>query len=262
VRTLLLGLVLALAAVGASGAALTAAQAKQPSPLVAEGKHLYGQYCLACHGANGSGVSQPSSIGSGPLRQQSPQQAVAPSLRGVGALAADFYLRSGYMPLQRVGAQPRRTRVSLADEQIRALTAYVASLGKGPAIPTPRPVASDVSEGQHLFAEHCAGCHQILGAGGLVTGAVPPSLADATPTQIAEAVRIGPYVMPRFTKKALPDRKLDSIIRYIEYAKHPSDRGGWSLGHLGPIPEGLATWFLAMVALVGVCLVIGRRLKA
>jgi quinol---cytochrome-c reductase cytochrome c subunit len=95
-----------------------------------------------------------------------------------------------------------------------------------------------------------------------VTGAVPPSLAAATPRQIAEAVRIGPYVMPTFTKKSLSDRELDSIIRYVEYAKDPDDRGGWSIGHLGPIPEGLVAWFVGAAALVLVCIVLGRRLSS
>ena len=64
-----------------------------------------------------------------------------------------------------------------------------------------------------------------------------------------------------FSTKAISDRQLDSIIRYVQYAKHPDDRGGWSLGHVGPIPEGLVTWFLAASALVAVCLVIGKRLR-
>ena len=258
-KTLLLA-VLGLAA-ACVAAALAAGQGKQPTARVVQGEHLYGRYCLACHGENGSGRTTPTRIGAGPLREQTVQQGLGPSLRGVGALAADFYLRTGYMPLQRVGAQPRRTRVLLGDDQIRALTAYVASLGKGPPIPTPRPQRGNLSEGQQLFAENCAGCHQVAAAGGYVTGAVPPSLGNATPTQIAEAVRIGPYVMPRFSERQLPDRQVDSIIRYVEYTKHPDDPGGWSLGRLGPVPEGLVTWFVAVVALVAVCLVIGRRLR-
>ena len=79
--------------------------------------------------------------------------------------------------------------------------------------------------------------------------------------QIAEAVRIGPYVMQRFSKKAISDGQLDSIIAYVEYAKHPDDRGGWSLGHIGPVPEGLVTWLIAAALLVGVCIVIGERLR-
>ena len=87
-----------------------------------------------------------------------------------------------------------------------------------------------------------------------MTGASPPPLEDATPTQIAEAVRIGPYVMPRFSKRTALDRELDSIVRYVQYAKHPDDRGGWAIGHLGPVPEGLVTWFIGADALVGVCM--------
>ena len=90
---------------------------------------------------------------------------------------------------------------------------------------------------------------------------MPPSLHDATDTQIAEAVRIGPYVMPAFSRSSISDAQLDSIVRYVDYTKHPDDRGGWSLGHVGPVPEGLATWFLGMAVLVALCLVIGTRLR-
>jgi ubiquinol-cytochrome c reductase cytochrome c subunit len=211
---------------------------------VQQGYHLYGQYCISCHGAGGSG------------------KGVAPSLQGVGALAADFYLRTGYMPLPHLGVQPRRKRVLFTEPQIRALIAYVASLEPGPAIPKPHPEHGNLSQGEHLFADHCAGCHQIVAEGGYVTGALPPPLEDATPTQVAEAVRIGPYVMPRFSKKSLSDAQLSSIVRYVEYAKHPDDRGGWAIGHLGPIPEGLVAWLLGMTTLVGVCIVIGKRLKS
>lgn len=230
---------------------------------VQQGKDLYGRYCVACHGANGSGVrtTNVKRIGGGPLRLQARQQGVAPPLRGVGALAADFYLTTGYMPLQHVGLQPRRSRVLLTGDQIRALVAYVASLGKGPPVPKPRPQLGSLSEGQRLFTDHCAGCHQVVAEGGYVTGAVPPALEDDTPVQIAEAVRVGPYVMPKFTTKAISAHQLDSIVRYVQYAKHPDDRGGWAIGHVGPVPEGLVAWLIAMSVLVFACVVIGERLK-
>jgi len=236
-----------------------AAPASAGSAQVLQGKHLFGRYCVACHSLNG--VTTPKTIGAAAGRQQAQQQAVAPSLRGVGALAADFYLRTGYMPLQHLGLQPRRSRVIFSDEQIKAIVAYVASLGPGPAIPQPHPQQGNLSEGQHLFADNCAGCHQIVAEGGYVTGAIPPPLEDATSTQIAEAVRIGPYVMPHFTKKAISTQQLNSIIDYVQYAKHPDDAGGWSLGHLGPVPEGLVTWFIAVAVLLFVCMVIGTRFR-
>jgi ubiquinol-cytochrome c reductase cytochrome c subunit len=127
-------------------------------------------------------------------------------------------------------------------------------------VPHPHPQRGTVSEGMTLFRSHCAGCHQIVAEGGYVTNAVPPALGDETPVQIAEAVRLGPYVMPKFSAKAISNRQLDSIIRYVEYAKHPDNAGGWALGNIGPIPEGLVSWFIAGSALLAVCLVIGKRL--
>ena len=252
---------LVLLAAAALAAALPASAAAPPSQ-VERGSHLYGRYCLACHGASGSGVAPPGSrIGAGPLREQTGQVAMAQSLRGVGAQAADFYLRTGYMPLPRLGIQPRRSRVQFDEGEIRALVAYVAALGKGPPIPKPDPSRGNLSEGLHVFTEHCAGCHQIVAEGGYVTGALAPALEDATDVQIAEAVRIGPYVMPRFSRSSITDRQLDSLIAYVDYAKHPDDRGGWALGHLGPVPEGLVTWLIAAVVVVAFCMVIGKRVK-
>jgi ubiquinol-cytochrome c reductase cytochrome c subunit len=240
----------------------SAAAATPKSPLAGYGYHLYGEYCLGCHGGNAAGrVNQPpNSTGAGPGRAQGQQGGIAPSLQGVGALAADFYLRTGYMPLRRVGLQPRRKPVFLSDHQIRALVAYIATFG-GPPIPKPRPELGNLAQGLALFTEHCAGCHQVLAQGGFVTGALPPALVDATPLQVAEAVRIGPYVMPKFTRHAISDRQLDSIVRYVEFTHDPQRPGGWGLGFLGPVPEGLVTWFLAIPALLVLCLLLGRRLS-
>jgi ubiquinol-cytochrome c reductase cytochrome c subunit len=253
----LAGLAVLAAAAGAAAAAPT-------DSLVRQGKGLFGEYCVACHGANGEGIrhSDDTRIGGGAQRVQEQQAGYGPSLHGVGALAADFYLRTGYMPLRKVGIQPRRTRVLFSERQLRALIAYVASLGGGPEIPKPQPARGSLAAGLHLFTDRCAGCHQVVAQGGFVTGAVPPPLEDATPTQIAEAVRIGPYVMPAFSKKALSDRQLDSIIAYVQYTKHPNDSGGWAIGTIGPVPEGLVAWFFGGVLLVALCMIIGKRLHA
>src|SRR5207244_11990558 len=138
------------------------------------GKSLYAENCLSCHGVGGSGTSK------------------GPRLRGVGALGADLYLRTGYMPLQSPHDQPTRRRSPFTRRQIEALVAYVASLGKAPLVPDPHPRRGSVPVGLRLFTEHCAGCHQVVGEGGYVTGARVPPLEQATARQIAEAVRIGP----------------------------------------------------------------------
>jgi ubiquinol-cytochrome c reductase cytochrome c subunit len=239
-----------------------AASGTPKDPLAAYGYHLYGEYCLSCHGTNAAGrYHEPSTAtGAGPGRAQGQQGGIGPSLQGVGALAADFYLRTGYMPLRQVGLQPRRGRVLLGEHQIRALVAYVATFG-GPPIPAPRPGLGSLSQGLALFTEHCAGCHQVVAQGGYVTGALPPQLTEATPRQVAEAVRIGPYVMPKFSQRTINDRQLDSIVRYVEFTKSPTRPGGWGLGFLGPVPEGLVTWFIAIPLLLGLCLMLGSRFR-
>jgi ubiquinol-cytochrome c reductase cytochrome c subunit len=219
------------------------------------GAELFAGNCMTCHGVDGRGVRVPRP-GVGDVRGQ------GPSLRGVGALAPDFYLRTGYMPLGEPAEQPKRHRVLLSEREIRALVAYVDGLRPdGPPIPTPHPERGSLSEGLQAFTQHCAGCHQVVGEGGVVTGARVPPLRNATATQIAEAVRIGPYVMPRFPRSQISDRELDSIVRYVLLTHHPVDRGGWGIGNLGPFPEGIVAWLLAGGLLVGVCVVIGRRVR-
>jgi len=101
----------------------------------------------------------------------------------------------------------------------------------------------------------------MTGAGGIVTNVVAPSIWDATPTQIAEAVRVGPYVMPHFGPRQIDDAELNSLVSYVELTKSPDDRGGWALGHVGPVPEGMVAWLLAGAALVLVARVIGNRAR-
>lgn len=221
---------------------------------IGAGKSLYAANCASCHGPAGEGV--PTTLrGAGDVAGR------GPALRNVGELAADFYLRTGYMPLEDPGQQPTRSTVLFSERELQELVRYVGTFGRGPAIPHPQPQRGSIAAGQKLFVDHCAGCHQIVAEGGYVTGARVPPLVDASDRQIAEAVRIGPYLMPHFSTAQLSNAQLDSLIAYVDYAKHPYDPGGWSLGHLGPWPEGLVTWLLAGAALVGLCLVIGTRLR-
>ena len=227
----------------------------EPSaPSVQLGAELYAGNCATCHGIDGSGVSTPRRGAGGVL-------GAGPPLRRVGALAPDLYLRLGYMPLSSIHSEPESERVLLSDKEIRSLVAYVASLGAGPGIPHPAPSTGGISEGVHLFSEHCAGCHQVLARGGFVTGARVPPLQTVSPTQIAEAVRVGPYLMPRFSAGEISDSQLNSIIKYILSTRHPDNRGGWGIGNIGPIPEGLVAWWIAAPFLLFTCRVLAKRFR-
>lgn len=246
-------LALALLAAAAAGcAALPAlaptARAAGPTasaaPLadLALGRQLYQGSCSSCHGLAGRGVRDR-----------------GPSLIGAGAQAADFYLSTGRMPLANPADPPVRTPPLYTRPQIRALTAYVASIAGGPAIPRVDLANASLADGRRAFTDHCAGCHQVVARGGIVTGAIAPPLQQATPTEVAAAVRIGPYLMPRFTRRQIDDGTLNDIVRYVEWTKAPADRGGWSIGNLGPIPEGMVAWLIGLLALLIVIRLIGER---
>jgi ubiquinol-cytochrome c reductase cytochrome c subunit len=222
------------------------------------GRQLFAGNCSSCHGSLAQGIAQaPPGRGVGNLT------GLGPRLVGVGARALDFYLRTGRMPLGDPSEQPQRHRPSFDRREIAAIIDYVTSLGPaGPPVPAPHPERGRINAGLHLFTEHCAGCHQIVGQGGVVTGASVPALQDASATDIAEAVRIGPYVMPSFSARDITPRELDSLVRYVLSTRHPPDRGGWGIGHLGPIPEGVVTWFVAMVLLISVCVLLGKRARS
>ncbi len=206
------------------------------------GRELFRTQCSTCHGLDAKGVHDR-----------------GPSLVGVGAASADFYLSTGRMPLDQPGRQPDRSDPAFGRGQIDDLVAYIASLGSGPPIPRVDPDRGDVAVGQRLFADRCAGCHQIVGRGGVVQDAFAPPLGEATPTQVAEAVRVGPYVMPAFTRAQIDDAQLASLVRYVERIQHPDDPGGWGIFEIGPVPEGMVTWLLAGALLLGVIRLLGER---
>jgi len=122
-----------------------------------------------------------------------------------------------------------------------------------------KQTAGSLSGGQQLFALDCAGCHTIQARGGVVTGAFVPALTPSTPRQIAEAIRIGPYAMPPFGPGQLSGAEIDAIARYVASTNRPQNPGGWDIGRIGPITEGMAAWLLAVVALLLIARLLGER---
>jgi ubiquinol-cytochrome c reductase cytochrome c subunit len=233
--------------VGAAACAWSARQApaQDGARKVAQGGALYAESCSDCHGADLRGI---------PGR--------GPTLRGVGAASVDFYLATGRMPLARPGIEPMRAEPLYDRGEIDALIAYISVTGGpgGPPIPQVDPRRGDIKRGRELYADSCSGCHQIMGQGGIAPGLVAPPLTAATPTQIGEAIRVGPYLMPRFSARQLDQRDVDSLARYVtQITQRPPNRGGWGIGNLGPVPEGLVAFLAGGSALLLVARLIGER---
>jgi ubiquinol-cytochrome c reductase cytochrome c subunit len=233
----------AAAAAAAIGVLTIVAGATAQPGSTGEGARLYGDGCSSCHGPDLRGI---------PGR--------GPNLRGVGAAAADFYLRTGRMPLAEPGDQPMRSEPPYSDAKIRALVEYVGGFG-GPPIPHVDLSKGDVAQGRELFTESCAGCHQVVGEGGIPGEGIAPDLKQSSPVDVAEALEVAPYLMPSFRGR-FSDEQIASIARYVEYTKDPDDRGGWGIGHIGPVPEGMVAWLLAGAALVLTVRLIGERSRA
>ncbi|WFE39851.1 c-type cytochrome [Micromonospora sp. WMMD998] len=238
------GAALALAA-GPAALAAPAGVAPPPAtaaPAPADGEALYRQNCASCHGDQGQGAQR------------------GPSLIGVGAASVDFQVGTGRMPIPHETQQPRRAEPVFSADEIAALVAHVTSFGGGgPAIPRVGP--GRLPTGRELFAANCAPCHGGTGAGApLTNGWIAPPLYDATPVQVAEAVRVGPGLMPVFPSQVLTDQQVDDLAAYVQRLRSERlDRGGNPLGRLGPLAEGLVAWVVTLGLLVAAARWLGRR---
>lgn len=201
----------------------------------AEGAKLFAANCATCHGMGASGTKD------------------APSLVGVGAAAVDFQVGTGRMPMQMNGPQAAAKPAQFNDQQTQQLSAYVASLGAGPAIPDAALVdgKGDAAKGGELFRVNCAMCHNAAAAGGALTrGKFAPALAGVSGQHIYEAMVSGPQNMPVFNDtNVTPEGKRD-IITFLKQIEANGSPGGADLGSLGPVAEGLFVWIAGLGVII------------
>ncbi|NWF30360.1 c-type cytochrome [Streptomyces sp. PKU-EA00015] len=238
-------LLLALAATGGLYAAFAPADKAQAdetaqSLAIKEGHKLYTVGCASCHGTGGQGTSD------------------GPSLVGVGSAAVDFQVGTGRMPAQQPGAQVPKKKVIYTQKEIDQLAAYVASLGAGPITPAEKdysPEGADIAKGGDLFRTNCAQCHNFTGEGGALTdGKYAPSLEGVSAKHLYEAMQTGPQNMPSFPDTTMPQQQKRDIIAYVNSVNgdETPTPGGFALGGLGPVSEGLFGWIFGLGSLIAV----------
>ena len=231
----------------ATSAAPAEAVATADQTAIDEGKRLYLEGCSSCHGLNAQGTS------------------TGPTLIGVGAAAVHFQVSTGRMPMAGPGAQAPVKPVDYSEADVSAMAAYIASLAPGPAIPTAEQLDyadADVAEGGVLFRINCAQCHQAAGGGGALTqGKHAPSLMEASPQEIYEAMLTGPQNMPVFADTTLRVEDKQAIIAYISDLQQSDSPGGLALGRLGPVTEGLFLWAGVIAVFIGLAVWIGIKAR-
>ena len=200
--------------------ATVASPGSAPAVSGGRGAALYAANCSGCHGDHGQGLIGPS------------QQADA-----FPGLVAGMVVRGGIqMP-----AFPQFTPA-----QVAAVSTFVATQIAAPAART-----ATVADGGVLFRLYCSGCHGSTGRGGAVSqGRNPPSLADYPAAEALAAMIIGRSNMPVFAGTTLDVRQQAAVALYVQTLQTPPSPGGWGLGYLGPVTEGLAAFFGLCVLLV------------
>ncbi len=153
-----------------------------------------------------------------------------------------------------------------SEEEIAALAAFVASLGHGPAIPaeadyTPANLTEeDLARGGDLFRTNCSACHNFEGAGGaLPNGKYAPSLVGAVTSACTR--RWSPdHNRCRSSPTRFSDPRTSGRSSATSTALHerPSD-GGFALGGLGPVSEGLWAWIIGLGILVAFAIWIAAK---
>ena len=257
----LAGIVVLLLALGVVGGVYSAVRFQPASAAesasqndVDAGRKLFLVGCASCHGKNASGIETKRGGNYGP------------SLIGVGAAAVDFQVGTGRMPMAQSAPQAPVKDPEYTAEETKQLAAYIATLGAGPAIPDDEytdisgKTIEQIREGGEFFRTNCTACHNSVGAGGALPGGkYAPRLDGVSAKHIAEAMMTGPQQMPVFSDEVLSPEDKRQIIAYLKKTEKTPEYGGFALGSMGPVSEGLAAWLIGMGALVGAAVWIGAN---
>jgi len=204
---------------------------------VDDGKKLFQANCATCHGLDLQGTSN------------------GPSLFGVGELSVHFQVSTGRMPLQMQGPQAPQKPVQFTDEQIAAIGAYVQETSPGPSFPSDEVLdgKGDVAHGAELFRINCAMCHNVAAAGGALTeGKYAPSLEHTSALNMYAAMVTGPQNMPVFNDLNITLEEKRDIISSLLWLQQNQSPGGYGLGNLGPVSEGLFIWIFGIGTLIAI----------
>lgn len=235
---------------GAAYAGASAAMAATSEPQVAaaltveDGQKLFQANCATCHGLDLQGSAD------------------GPSLYGVGELSVEFQVATGRMPLQMQGPQAPQKPVQFTEDQIKAMAAYVQSRAPGPTYPSEETLdgQGNVSRGAELFRINCAMCHNVAAAGGALTeGKYAPGLANTSALHMYAAMVTGPQNMPVFNDLTLTVEDKRDIISALLFLQENESPGGFSLGSLGPVSEGLFIWIFGIGSLIGLSVWIAAK---
>jgi ubiquinol-cytochrome c reductase cytochrome c subunit len=240
--SLLLGLV-ALAVLSPFGVAAQEA-GEDAEAALRRGEELYAVHCGGCHSVDGRG---------GVTIQGIEAPALLPEVNERMTIAyGRVVMDTGRMPPAGDPRDNRIRRVSLTQEQRSDILRFMVERF-GLEGDVPEPGHGDVATGLEVYAANCAACHGASGAGGVAGGgAWTPRVNDVSAQTLADAVRTGPFQMPRFDEQQISDEQLGDMAAFLAEVE---EEGGTLLfpGELNPV---FASGFGAGLAAVIVILLV------
>ncbi len=210
---------------------------------------LYANQCATCHGADGGGGTIPGTDDTAPPLAGNPQVTVS---------YVDLTVRVGRMPPPKNEPFDNRERhIVLTEDERRILVQYMKEqFDLEGEIPTPPP--GDAARGREVYAANCAQCHGSTGAGGVAgAGAWTPPVVDRSDVAIAEAIRVGPFEMPRFGEEQITDQEIGDVAAFMAFV---GEEQGTPLGliELNPVYASGFAFLFALVVLVSALWIAGR----
>lgn len=212
----------------------------------ARGETIYQQQCLQCHGGAGEGAVVP----------QSGRE--APPVNDVGVAYVDLVLRTGRMPPPGDPFDNRARRVQVEGEDRRALVGWMAEAFELEG-DIPVPPEGNAAEGLQVYNDNCAHCHGNTGAGGVAgAGAWTPALLGYDPVTIAEATRVGPFEMPRFSEDQITEQQVGDVVAYLAEVREHRGTPVFGLVELNPVYASAFVALLAVAMMFSIMWIGGR----
>jgi ubiquinol-cytochrome c reductase cytochrome c subunit len=235
---------LARAATGPFGASAQEQEGEDAGAFLRE--ELYAVHCGGCHSVDGRGGVTAGGLTAPPLRpEDNPRMTVA---------YARLTMDTGRMPPAGDPADNRIRRVTLTEQQREDIVRFMVDRF-GLEGDVPEPAHGDAAVGLQVYAQNCAACHGASGAGGVAGGgAWTPRVNDVSAQTLADAVRVGPFQMPRFDGEQITDAELGHMAAFLAEVE---EEGGTLLfpGELNPVfasgfGAGLAAVIIVMLVLI------------
>jgi cytochrome c oxidase cbb3-type subunit I/II len=180
--TLLLGMSVAVASAGAAQGARRSGAGPSPqfSPQLQQGREVFVQFCAACHGERGDG------------KPASGLKLKPPAMDLTAFKLSDSLIHRALE--EGVLGTGMAAWKSLPGEQLSAVAAYTATLGRDDELSPQARLAPDPAlqeAGRRVYVVHCARCHGTDGKGdgsdASLLKPLPPSFAELRPSYAGAA---------------------------------------------------------------------------